>query len=388
MPNVNIILGNSGDVLQGSNGVAHVLGYHYNAQNLQYEVNTGGTTTGTQVEVTNFPATQPVSISSAVPVTDNSGSLTVDGSVSVSNFPVSQAVTGTFYQATQPVSIATMPSTPVTGTFWQTTQPVSGTVTANATLAAETTKVIGTVNIAAAQAVTANAGTNLNTSALALDTSVSGLSLSQASATSGQKGVLNFGAVTTANPSYTTAQTNALSMNTAGMLRVENSARATFTANNVIYTPPATPTDMVILSGSASKTVKVLRTTITCLQTTAGFNTFFLLLRTAANTGGTLLTDTPVAHDQTTSATATLKHYSVNPTGVGAGSGNIIQSPRIFCPAAATASGNSPYIIDFTSNGMAPITLSGTAQSLVWNFAGAALPAGLSLSISFTWTEE
>jgi len=28
---------------------------------------------------------------------------------------------------TQPVSIATMPSTPVTGTFWQTTQPVSGT---------------------------------------------------------------------------------------------------------------------------------------------------------------------------------------------------------------------------------------------------------------------
>ena len=32
---------------------------------------------------------------------------------------------------TQPVSIATMPSTPVTGTFWQATQPVSGTVTAN-----------------------------------------------------------------------------------------------------------------------------------------------------------------------------------------------------------------------------------------------------------------
>lgn len=37
------------------------------------------------------------------------------------------AVTGTFWQGTQPVSIATMPSTPVTGTFWQTTQPVSGT---------------------------------------------------------------------------------------------------------------------------------------------------------------------------------------------------------------------------------------------------------------------
>ena len=38
-------------------------------------------------------------------------------------FPVS----GTFWQATQPVSLATAPTTPVTGTFWQTTQPVSGT---------------------------------------------------------------------------------------------------------------------------------------------------------------------------------------------------------------------------------------------------------------------
>lgn len=37
------------------------------------------------------------------------------------------AVTGTFWQSTQPVSIALMPSTPVTGTFWQTTQPVSST---------------------------------------------------------------------------------------------------------------------------------------------------------------------------------------------------------------------------------------------------------------------
>jgi hypothetical protein len=46
----------------------------------------------------------------------------------------SVAVTGTFWQATQPVS----------GTFWQATQPISGTVTANA-------------------------GTNLNTSALALE---------------------------------------------------------------------------------------------------------------------------------------------------------------------------------------------------------------------------
>ena len=46
--------------------------------------------------------------------------------ISVASMP-STPVTGTFWQSTQPVSLATAPSTPVTGTFWQSTQPVSGT---------------------------------------------------------------------------------------------------------------------------------------------------------------------------------------------------------------------------------------------------------------------
>lgn len=77
-----------------------------------------------------------------------------------------------------------------------TTQPVSGTVTAN----------IGT------------------SGSLALDASVTGLQVSQGSTTSGQKGGLAVGAVTTAAPSYTTAQTSPLSLTTAGALRVDGSA--------------------------------------------------------------------------------------------------------------------------------------------------------------------
>ena len=57
------------------------------------------------------------------------GSLAVTGAFYQATQPVSiaspVAVTGTFYQATQPVSLASMPTTPVTGTFWQATQPVS-----------------------------------------------------------------------------------------------------------------------------------------------------------------------------------------------------------------------------------------------------------------------
>lgn len=84
--------------------------------------------------------------------------------------------------------------------------------------------------------VTANAGTNLNTSALALDTSVNGVLVSQGSTTSGQKGPLAQGAVTTASPSYSTAQTSPLSLTTAGGLRTDASTvagTATATGNGV-----------------------------------------------------------------------------------------------------------------------------------------------------------
>ena len=62
--------------------------------NLVGKVGIDQTTNGTTnaVYVNNFPATQPVS-----------------GSVSVSNFPATQAVTGTFWQATQPISAASLP---------------------------------------------------------------------------------------------------------------------------------------------------------------------------------------------------------------------------------------------------------------------------------------
>jgi hypothetical protein len=81
---------------------------------------------------------------SAVPISGNVG---VTGSV---------AVTGSFYQATQPVSIASMPTTPVTGTFWQATQPISGTVSVSGSVVVTGTFFQATqpVSIASAVAVT------------------------------------------------------------------------------------------------------------------------------------------------------------------------------------------------------------------------------------------
>jgi hypothetical protein len=70
-------------------------------------------------------------------------------------------------------------------------------------------------------AVQANAGTNLNTSALALDTSVNGLLLAQGGTITAKTGPLAMGSATTSNPSYTTAQTSPISLDLNGGLRVD-----------------------------------------------------------------------------------------------------------------------------------------------------------------------
>lgn len=81
-----------------------------------------------------FPATQAVSAAalplpsgaatSAAQTTGNASLASIDGKLA-NPLPV----TGTFYQATQPISgtVGVSGSVAVTGTFWQATQPVSGT---------------------------------------------------------------------------------------------------------------------------------------------------------------------------------------------------------------------------------------------------------------------
>lgn len=107
------------------------------------------------------------------------------------------------------------------------TQPVSGTVTANA----------GTGTFGVSGTVTANLGT---IAGAALDTSVNALVVTQGSTTSGQKGHLAQAAVTTAAPTYTTAQTAPLSLDTAGNLRVNvvtgGGSGGTSIADNATFT--------------------------------------------------------------------------------------------------------------------------------------------------------
>jgi len=73
----------------------------------------------------------------------------------------------------------------------------------------------------------------------------------QNSTTSGQSGNLVQGAVTTAAPTYTTAQTSPLSMTTAGALRVDGSGTTQPISGTVTAATPSASTSTVALTGSS-----------------------------------------------------------------------------------------------------------------------------------------
>ncbi len=78
-------------------------------------------TYGLDVDVTRLPAL--VASSAIIGAVTQSGTWNVGTVTTLTGITNSVAVTGTFWQATQPVSLAS--SVAVTGTFWQATQPIS-----------------------------------------------------------------------------------------------------------------------------------------------------------------------------------------------------------------------------------------------------------------------
>jgi len=152
-------------------------------------------------------------------------------------------------------------------------------------------------------------------------------------------------------------------------------------------TPPATPTDMATITGSATRTIKVTRVVFSSTQTTAGINTFFLVKRSTANSGGTSASVTAVPLDSTNpAATATVLSYTANPAALGTAVGNV-RASKLITPAPASLQ-NPEWIWEFDLLNTQPVTLRGTTQVLALNFNGAALPAGLNVNVAFHWTEE
>lgn len=212
--------------------------------------------------------------------------------VTVGNFPASQAVTGTFWQATQPVSAAALPlpsgaatsalqtainttlGTPMQQTGGSVTltgaPAISGTVTANQGGAPWTVKPDGTswafvgtaasVNLSNASVAITAASLPLPTGA-ALDTSVNGLLVASGAASASQPGPLVMGLAQGAAPTLTALTVNPLSMTLTGALRTSclgPTASGTSAANSPVSiggrfdSVPATVVSGNIVSGQYS----------------------------------------------------------------------------------------------------------------------------------------
>lgn len=174
---------------------------------------------------------------------------------------------------------------------------------------------------------------------------------------------------------------------------VSINSKATFGAAGT-FTPAATPNDLVIIYGSASKTVRVVSLLLGTTTTAAGSQRFFIQKKSAVPSGGVFVAATMVPFDSNFAATATnVGHYTTDPTA-GASLGNInivtVATPVLMAASwAGIREQSEVQMLPCDPFGMAqPVTLRGVGQGLAINENDVALVAGQVHSYTIIWTEE
>ncbi len=173
------------------------------------------------------------------------------------------------------------------------------------------------------------------------------------------------------------------------MVALGDTWKATYVYSQSAIATFATMQDLVVLRGSATKTVRVTRIEISGAATAATEILFYIKKHTIANTGGTSTNPTPTRYDSNDgAATATILLYTVQAT-VDA-SATIFRAPRLTLAVApaATANLNDRYNLDLGTRPAETLTLRGVAQEMAINFNGQATTAGQVMDITIEWTEE
>lgn len=185
------------------------------------------------------------------------------------------------------------------------------------------------------------------------------------------------------------AGTNELAINTDGSINNSpvGTLKATYSACGTAYVAAATPTDVFTITGSATKTVRILRVEFTVTTTTAGgvALSVFAIKRSAANTGGTFVADTKVPHDSNNAAaTVTVGHYTANPASLGAAVGTV-RADRYAAQAAGTPA--VPLVWEPGALLGQTLVLRGVSEILAINLNGTTINGNI-INISVSWTEE
>lgn len=146
----------------------------------------------------------------------------------------------------------------------------------------------------------------------------------------------------------------------------------------------ASPTDVVTVYGSDSKTVRITAIGLQATATVAVGMQISLLKRSGANSGGTSVALTAAAHDSASAAaTATGRAYSSNPSSLGAQAGTFRTDK--YTALTLGSSGLQLYTETFGDRPAQAITLRGSNEGFALSLNGLAVVGGsLSFWIEFT----
>ena len=160
--------------------------------------------------------------------------------------------------------------------------------------------------------------------------------------------------------------------------------KSTYSCSVLTLAPTTLATDIFTITGSATKTIRINRITLSGTQTTASVANIILTKRSTANTAGTSAAQTAVPHNSTNpAATATVLAYTANPT-LGTFVGNLVTKKLFISTTTGTP---DEFKVEFGTRNSQAIVLNGTSQVIAINLGGVTL-AGASLNITIEWTEE
>ena len=169
--------------------------------------------------------------------------------------------------------------------------------------------------------------------------------------------------------------------------------KATYVAALGANTPAATPTDIAVITGSSTKTIRVTRVLLTVQATAAGLVQFDLVKRVggtqsavntafAANTHAGLMDSLDSASTMITAGLAGV--YTSNPASVGTLSG-------IYDSRTVTVLANGLNQLEWRfcdrAGAKCPV-LRGTTERMAISGAGHTLLAGEKFGVAFEWTED
>lgn len=166
--------------------------------------------------------------------------------------------------------------------------------------------------------------------------------------------------------------------------------KATYRWSIAGVTPIATPTDILVIQGSATKTVRIKRIRVGGFATTAGQLIIELIRRSTAGTLGSAVLHaiTSAQHDINDPASTAVMSYvgTANYGTVGTTAGQLGVG-RLFLNVAATGP-TTELIWDFSTRQDKAIVLRGLSDFLCINGVGATVPTGGELDFEIEAEED